>query len=438
MANVLLITNYFESGIHVTTIDKSYLYPLGILSISTRLEECGHNVRVIDLNVENCSEASILQIIRAEVIDLVCFTAYTENAKTVLKIAKVIKQVKPEMKIMVGGPHVTLDPKYCIRSRYIDYESVGEGESTILELAEAIDSNETVIAIKNIKSLVYRNNREIVENERFPFMTDLDLLPIIKRTYVTPLYTGLLNIATSRGCPGRCIYCSASFLSGSKYRVRGIENVYMECMYYSANFNEVTREIYIVDDTFTALRKRVNIFLDYIEMFGTTFHWSCESRIDVMNQELIDRMAKSGCFDIQFGIESGCQEVLDGIRKHINLEQARKIIKYTYDSGMVVTMSFMLGHFCDTLETLKMTRNFIKEMYDNYGDQTNMAVSFNTPFPGTWQYEHRDEIGLRLIDTSFDSMTLLTPIVETNNFTKSDLLKMYSECYPYTSVGRKS
>lgn len=437
MLNILMITNYFDSGIHMTTVDKSYLYPLGILSIATRLEECGHKVRVLDLNVECCSETSVLESIKRDIIDLVCFTVYTENVKTVLRLAKVIKQVSSQTKVMVGGPHATLVPKYCVQSRYIDYEIIGEGESATLELVEALDSKESIIAIKDIKSLIYRNNKDIVENERFPFMTDLDLLPNIKRTFLNPQNSGLLNISTSRGCPGQCIYCSASFLSGARYRVRGIENVYMECIYYASK-PDGTNEVYIVDDTFTAIRKRVSKFLDYIERFGSRFNWSCESRIDVMNHEIISRMSKAGCYDIQYGIESGCQEVLDGIRKNMNLQKAKEIIQYTYESGMVVTMSFMLGHFCDTVETLEMTRDFMKEMYEKYGEKTNMAVSFNTPFPGTWQYEHRDEIGLRIIDTNFENMTLLTPIVETNNFTKSDLLRVYSECYSFTKVGRRT
>lgn len=436
MLNILMITNYFDSGIHVTTADKSYLYPLGILSIGTRLEEFGHKVRLIDLNVEDCSESSIIKSIREEKYDMVCLTTYTENAKTVLKLCKIIKQVNPRIVTVVGGPHVTLDPSFCIRSRYVDYETVGEGESVTLELVEALDSKEETIKISDIKSLVYKKDGKVIENERFPFMTNLDLLPIIKRDFVKPLYTGLLNISTSRGCPGQCIYCSASFLSGSKYRIREIENVYMECIYHSANFTEVRKEIYIIDDTFTAVRKRVNQFLDYIKDYGTKFIWSCESRIDIMTPELLKRMSEAGCFDIQFGIESGCQQVLDGIRKHIDLEKARKVIKETFDNGMIITLSFMIGHFCDTLETMEMTKNFIKEMYELYGDRTNIAVSYNTPFPGTWQYEHSDEIGLRLVDPNFEHMTLLNPIVETNNFNREDLRRIYSECYPYTTQGR--
>ncbi len=187
--------------------------------------------------------------------------------------------------------------------------------------------------------------------------------------------------------------------------------------------------VYFIDDTFTAFPERVLKFIDISEKNNLNVPWRCESRIDVMTGELIKSMAEGGCRGIVYGIESGSQEILDKIRKKIDLNHVRNIIKYTCDTGMKLSVNFMIGHYCDTIETMKETVDFIREIYENFG--ADIALTYNTPYPGTWQYTHRDELGINIITDDYSQFTIVDPIVETKNFTVKDQLDISLKAVHY-------
>ena len=262
-----------------------------------------------------------------------------------------------------------LNPKYCI-SKFVDFVVIKEGESTFVELLEAISSDQSAIKYGDINGMQrLKEDKTLVKSKVRPPITDLDLLPLIKREYIGfEVYKKrIINLYTSRGCPAKCIYCAATALSGASYRTRDIDNVYLEILLINTSVEQKQYEMYIIDDTFTAIASRVGRFTELVKKYKYQFIWRCESRIDVMNEEMLKCMAESGCINIQYGIESGSQKVLDGIRKNINLEKAREIIELTYSrSGITICTSFMLGHYCDDKDTMKETIDMIKELYEKY------------------------------------------------------------------------
>jgi len=410
---------------------KTYSYnpSISLMSLGAYLELHGYCVKIFDLCIDRIPRENLIDIIANEMPLLVGISVYTENLSVANKLASAIKQINNEIKICLGGPGATLDFDSS-KTMHVDFSIFGEGESTLLELVECIASNEKIISYEDIEGLYFNDGSESRVNKTRGFIKDLDLLPIIKRELCDfGRFTGMVNISSSRGCPGKCIFCAASALSGASYRVRDVKNLYMELVYLSNSIGERSVIFYFVDDTFTAIPRRVEEFTNIITESNIKLLWHCESRVDVINKDLIAKMKMSGCVSMQFGLESGSQLVLNSIKKNIDLQKALEAIRLTSEAGITMVVSFILGHYCDTKDSMMKTVELIKELYDVYA--VEVALSYNTPFPGTWQYINRDKIGLKIVVEEPEKWTLVEPVAETDNFTINDLREIYNLAFPY-------
>ena len=399
-----------------TVVFNDFNPSLGLLCLATALEVNGRCAHICDLTHERISKLQFINLIREKKPRIVAISAYTENIDMALHFSTVIKKEFPNVRIAIGGPHVTLSQEFFYESTDVDFLVLGEGEATILELVEALGSEERIIKFSDILGIWYRKDGKVYANKPREFITDIDLYPIPKREYFSLdnyAKNENINIYTSRGCPNKCIYCSASALSGSKYRVRNIDNVFLEMVLVTKLIGE--KNFFIVDDSFTVLKERVYRFIELIKQYKPQFYWNCESIANAMTEDLLKLMAEARCTAIQYGIESGNQEVQKKIMKYVNLEHAEEIIYKTAKYGMLPCTSFIIGHYCDTEETVRDTINMIKHLKNR--TDVEVAAGFNTPFPGTYQFEHKDELGIRIKVNKYKSFDLLTPIIETNNFT---------------------
>lgn len=426
----LPIQSYSQKDFNV---DTGYNPSLGLMALGTFMQLNGYYPTIIDLCYNDLTFMQVVELLKEKKPLLLAISVYTENIGMAKKTAARIKEILPEIKIALGGPHASLESNESINHDSIDFVIRGEGEAVILELLEAIRTNQKLVKFSQIRGLIYKDEKIVYKNGNKGYIQDLDLLPLINRNMVDiDKYKSVINIYTSKGCVGKCIYCSASALSGAKYRPRNIKNVYMEMIMLLIITENRVNKIYIVDDTFTAIPNRVNDFIDIIKKYKANIRWHCESRVDVMNEKIIKMMADAGCIAIQYGIESGSQDVLNSIQKGIDLEHAKKVVSWTYNNHILPCLSFMLGHFCDTKKTMDETVSFVDEMYHKY--HAEIAVSFNTPFVGTWQYTHRDELGLKLLSTDTKLFNLLDPVVETKNFTAEDQREAFFKCAKYIGV----
>lgn len=424
----LPIMNYMQKDF--VNEEGGYNPSLGIMALGTYLELNGYEPVVIDMCYERLKVRDLIDKIQAIKPLFVGISVYTENFNQAVKLSHCLKSEINDLKIMFGGPHPSLQPLECIQKDEVDFVIMREGESIILELAEAIRTGEKILKYEDIRGLAFKRNGFQIKNNYRNYISDLNLLPIIKRELAdAKRYGGYINISTSRGCPGRCIYCSATALSGATYRTRSEYSIYLEMLLLKSIWGEKLFKIYIVDDTFTAIPERLGKFMDLIEQYQFEINWQCESRIDVMNETLLMRMHKTGCIAVQYGIESGSQEVLDKLQKGIDLDKAKETIDATYRNQIVPCLSFMLGHFCDTKETMWQTAYLVKELFEKY--KAEIAVSFNTPFPGTLQYIKSKEFGMHILTESYEKYTLLDPVVETENFTADDQREVFCFCSKY-------
>lgn len=403
-----------------------------LITLGTWLEFHGYEVRLIDLYADKMDLQNLIRLIKEfDPLFLGC-SVITENVNIVLRIAAMIKKECPRLPIVAGGPHASLCPKDMMSSEYIDFVSVQEGESTLLELAEALSTKQSLVKYSDIPGLIYKNGKELHYNQNRGYIYDLDLQPIIKREFFDiNRYGYVINFITGRGCPGNCCYCAAHTLSGNRYRTRTIENIFLEIILMRYLLGDKLKVVYFVDDIFIMGKQRIFKFVDLLNKYNVHIAWKCQSRIDTISYEVIDALAENGCTHLLYGIESADQSVLYKIGKNINLAKVEEILAYTHLKNIEIQCSFILGHYCDTVETMEKTYEMVKEIYSKY--DADIAIYLNTPYPGTYQYDHKDELGMRIVEKNYDKYTNVNPIVETDNFTLYDQVRIHNMCLAYFS-----
>lgn len=404
--------------------DMKYNPPLGLLSIASYLNVFGFKAEICDYNTKIFDLQLLIETIHENNLLLVAITVYTENFSQVLRMASQLKRGCQDLKIAVGGPHATIMPQELVNSCYIDYVTIGDAESEYLELLTALKYPELGIDINMIPGVMTKENKSNrMIPERLP---ELDLLPVINRHLVEiDRFDDTINMYTSKGCPANCIYCAATAISGAKYRMKSVEAIFLEIMLLQSTLKKDI-QYYFIDDTFTAVPERVFKFTELLKKSGVSIQWMCESRVDVMTEEMLDEMHKTGCRSLQFGVESGNQMVIDKIRKKIKLSDIEHFVKYSSKYDIEIYLSFMIGHFCDTIETMNDTYNFMVKMW-GLNHNLRIAVSYNTPMPGTWQFTHSDDIGFTYLSENYSDYDLITPIVVTDNFSQIELESMYDK-----------
>lgn len=422
---ILLIVSSSNS-VARSVLKKSNSSPsLGVLYIASILKMHGYEVKIIDMLVEDFTARSFIREIKSFAPDVIGLSIFTEAFDNAAEVIRLIKRNFEEAKIVVGGPHVTFEVESTLKEiPEIDYVIRFEGEFPFLLLMEHINYPE-VFPIEKVKGLVYREEGAVKYNENYGYIENLDVLPFASMDLIKKdKYREIFVVITSRGCPGDCVYCSSKAMSGSKYRYRTAENVISEIFYLYLKTGETLFEIY--DDTFTVNRVRVEKFCKFLKRLELPLIWRCQSRADVLSKELIDMLVENNCRYIHIGIESGSQEVLNRIGKKIDLAKALKNVEYANERGLNVFCSFIIGHYCDTHETVKSTLDLVKKL-KNVG--ISVGVASCTPYPGTFIKNNADKIGLKIHAKKWSEYQFANPIVSNANVTHDDLRNYLFESF---------
>lgn len=184
---------------------------------------------------------------------------------------------------------------------------------------------------------------------------------------------------TSRGCPCHCSFCSKAVF-GSKYRTQSSIRVVDEIEYFHHRLG--IKEIAFYDDVFTLDKRRTYAIADGILRRGLKICWTCESRVNLVDKDLLRHIKQAGCYSIAYGIESGSQKMLDVLDKDATLEQAEEAVRISNEVGLQTVGYFMIGSPGETPGTIKETIEFAKKLILDYAQ-----FAITTPFPGTKLYE---------------------------------------------------
>ncbi|MEM4973567.1 MAG: radical SAM protein [Candidatus Hadarchaeales archaeon] len=312
------------------------------------------------------------------------------SAVTFYNDMEILRNLKEELhsKIVVTGPHATVLYKEILRDyAHIDYVALGEYELSVAELVEKWGNGE-------VAGFAIRKGEEIVTSPR-PLLKDLDTLPMPSwhlfpmEEYNEPFCTGYPNfqLLSSRGCLFKCVFCLyPQTMEFGTFRAHSPKRTVEEMKKVLREYHP--KEIYFDDSTFTQDKKRVHEICNLIKEEGLDIKWSCMTHAGTMDREMVFEMAEAGCVAIKFGIESGCQAIINKIKKGLSLEHAKKVFRWCREAGIRTHATYMFGLPGDTRETIRQTLRFALEL-----DSDSAQFSIATPYPGTEFYRMAEENG---------------------------------------------
>ena len=424
--------------------------PLGLAYLASVIEQNGHHVEILDTIVEGynfrCYENGLIRIglkwnsIQKEVErfhpDLVGITCpYTLMDKEMRTVAALVKNVDHNIPVVVGGAHPSCMPEYVIRDPNIDFLVIGEGEMIFLDLIKKIDENVSCLDIKGLWSKV---DGKIEKNAKREFIKDLDsipfpawhLLPIEKYIKIGQAHGSqkrkrFASIITSRGCPGNCVFCSIHSVWGYNWRARTPENVVSEIEKLVSEYK--IREIHFEDDNLTLSKQRMAKICDLIIERNLDISWTTPNGVAVntLDLDLLEKMKKSGCYQLSFGIESGDPYVLrEIIHKPINLGTVRTVIDWSKKLGIWTHGFFVLGFPGESSENIRHTITFAKE---SNLDSANFFIA--TPYPGTQLYFLASSRRLLKNDFKLVKLRTMDAAMDTEYYTAKELTGLQKKAY---------
>jgi anaerobic magnesium-protoporphyrin IX monomethyl ester cyclase len=398
---VLLINPTFNVHEHYGKLSDaaSLLLPVSLLYLGGMLEAQGVPVRIMDGQCDDLSEPSLLRMIEEMKPAFVGITMLTPTSFDAHKIAAIVKAHHPNMFVLAGGTHPTVLPEEVMEDRNIDVIAISEAEHTLIELYNVLSNGQDRNALRDVAGIWYRDGEEIVKTADRPLFSDLDKLPL-------PMWHGVKMdlyhqvpdssfarpmrvMMSSRGCPFKCIFCSARQVSGFKYRAHSAERVVEEMEILVNKYN--ARQIIFLDDNFIISKKRVFEICELIMKKG--YHkkvvWTAAGRADEVNEPLLKAMKDAGCKMISFGIESGSPRLLELMKKGEKKEHIEKAVAMARKAGLKTRGTLILGFPTETREESIETIEFAKRLGLDFA-----KFSLATPYPGTALYNIAKERGL--------------------------------------------
>ena len=269
------------------------------------------------------------------------------------------------------GTHVTPMPRETMEPfPALDFVIRGEPEYTFRDLIETLGAGGGASVgpdqLSAIQGLVWRRGDEVVVNPDRPFIPDLDDLPLPMHhllpndSYRVPMFDGPYSfVVTSRGCPAGCRFCIKHVNYQYSVRLRSPESIHEELV----KLSELgVRNVHMYADLFTASREQVAGLCKLLIEKGPKIHWTCNSRVDHVDEEILGLMAKAGCWWISWGIESASPQLLHRVRKGISPEKVERALRWAHAAGIKNWGYFIIGLPGETEETIKQTIAFSKRL----------------------------------------------------------------------------
>lgn len=389
----------------------NFYFPMGLTQVGAALQDAGHDVAIFDSDAVSKGEnlagyeyerlqryreglndpahpvwRELVEVCRRFRPDMVGITAITTKFGSVLRTAELLRERFPGLMIVAGGPHATLMPDQTLQCQAIDLVVVGEGERTITQVVHAIEMG---AGFEHVRGIQYRHEGKMRRNRERPMIEDLDqCAPPARECLMDPegySSADMGAVLTSRGCPFQCSYCC--HLWTRKVRNRSVDNVIDEIkavMKYHGS-----RQFDFKDDTFTLNRKRTVEICDRIISERLKINWSCSTRANLLDADLLKQMKRAGCNLVKLGIETGSQKILEETDKGVTFEHMRTAARLLNREGVFWSGYFMIGLPTETEEDMRLTYRFMKELNPYYA-----ALGVYNPFPKTALFDRGVELGL--------------------------------------------
>lgn len=354
--------------------------PVPLAQLATVLRAEGIPSFVADAPAEGLTETTLAS--RFSPGDLLFCLSSSLSAEADVPFLSRMKK-RAGVRTVLAGAYPTFEPARALRESGVDFIVRGEPEVAAAELARRIASGEPAASI-SIPGVGYGGPGDPsipADHARRP---DLDALPFPdralipgSRNYFNPVvrHARFTTAFTSRGCFGRCTFCSAARFSGGAVRYRSADSVLEELRVVRS---QGYREVFFRDELFTGDRARLAAICEGMRQAGKPLSWICSTRVDRLDRDAARRMKEAGCHLVRMGVESGSQAVLDRVRKGITVEDTRAAFDACRRAGLSTHAHTMLGLPGETEEDFLLTLRLVREIRPTY-----LTMSICTPFPGT-------------------------------------------------------
>ncbi len=392
-------------------------YPAGLLPDSKVVDAPPHHIS-IEQTVEMAKDFELL----------VLFTS-TPGLAVDVKIAGMMRDVNPKLKVCFVGPPVTVEPEKILRENpVIDFVVRKEFDYQIVNYAKGTP-------LEELPGVSFRKNGGLMHNPEGPVIENLDELPWVTQIYkrdldftrynVPFLLNPFISLYTSRGCPAMCTFCLwPQTHSGHRWRLRSIDDVVNEVAWAKDNFPGL-KEVFFDDDTFNYKKERTIALCKKLEKVGIT--WSCTSRVTT-DYDTLSAMKDAGGRLMIVGYESGDPQILKNIKKGATVDMARRFTKDAHKLGLTVHADFIVGLPGETRDSIRKTIDFAKEL-----NCETIQVSIAHPYPGTEFYDYAQKNNLITLDSMTDENGHQLPNIKYDGLNRVELVdwvqRFYDEYY---------
>jgi radical SAM superfamily enzyme YgiQ (UPF0313 family) len=330
--------------------EDTSVVPQGVYYIAALLKKHAYDVKILNWHAINKTPHQVKAILLETRPDLIGFSILHANRWGGIEIARIARQIDPDVKIVFGGIGATfLWEHFLVHFPEIDYVVIGEGEYTFLHLANCLKDGK-LNEIEKIKGLAFRRSGRAIRNEDADAICDLDRLPIPAQ------YFSYQHVSLTRGCAGNCRFCGSPEFWGRRIRFHSPDYFVeqLELLYARG-----VRFIYVSDDTFTVNRKTVIEICRKIIQKKMGINWAAISRVDMIDEDALYWMRKAGCIQISYGVESGSKNIRKFLRKKISDAQIFRAFKLTQHYGIMARAYFIYGCPQESWQTIQQTIDLI-------------------------------------------------------------------------------
>lgn len=362
--NVLLATCSIEDGSREKAVQLNSHYPVGLASLHAYLEREGHTVKTLFLN--DFPEDACMGIIDKHIhgMDVLGLQVLSHNRVCTYRV---IERYRDTLPIVLGGIHASVMYEQLLQKYPFVTVVIGEGEITLSEL---LDGEKDPC---DIDGIAFSINGTVVKTPDRALIADLDTLPFPKHEAFWNEERTVASVLTSRGCPFKCSFCSLDVISRRRVRYRSVDSVISELKHMKDTLPRLVG-VWIHDDSFLLDEKRAIALCNRIAELPFRLRIICSARFKPFSEDLMFAMERAGVVWVLFGLESGCQRVLDRNHKGLKLLDATKAISILSASPIQATAFLIVGLPGEDGDSIADTQDFVNHLqrikplhYDDIG-----------------------------------------------------------------------